>query len=682
MILQTRPQGLFVPTHARLADDHDKPRRPALDLLNELLGQDPPEVTRIVMVTGEAGAGKTHVLQELVRQQALLYQRGRTDYLYLYINAQGRALARFNEALATELQDLRAVLTYHAVSALVRARLLVPIIDGFDELLGSGGYDDAFSSLTGFIEELDGEGQIVASARSTYYEQEFVARASSVSSLGAQAWTQVPLEVLPWEDAEFTEYVRRSSQSHGLEPEEVTALAARMNAIFAGNNAALRRKPLFVARTVDIVRREPEFTGGENLLRELVAAYLDRERREKLLDRTGGTLLTTSQMELLFKTLAEEMWNQETRELDRRSVREVAEFVLVTEGVSEAVQRVILERMAQLAFLVPGERSGGIAFEHEMFFSFFLAQILRESLEKDVASVGVFLSRSVLPMEVATTAITTIHDSLSLSELRNCQTLLDRLAEAGQVDTPRSSQIRENAGLVVSAVLKTSASKVRMSGLRVWQVVLPGGDLAEVCLHASRLEDVELRRVDLSSTRFLDCRAAGVLLNEVVVDPSMTRLELADLDVASQVLGLRVREHGLVKGIYDPAIMRHVLAACGAIAEPSAEEVATTMRSVPSAYKDLLERLARAYRRSNPVCTADNTLRGIFGAVRWGELEEHLLKSGIVTRETKSTRGRPKTFLRRQFFPEQIMAGADRAAIVPLEVRRFWDDLERGTSKH
>src|SRR5947209_3382506 len=83
----------------------------------------------------EAGSGKTRVLQELVKEQAQLYQRGQTDRLYLYINAQGRALARFNEALATELQDLRAAVTYHAVSALVRLGILVPVIDGFDELL-------------------------------------------------------------------------------------------------------------------------------------------------------------------------------------------------------------------------------------------------------------------------------------------------------------------------------------------------------------------------------------------------------------------------------------------------------------------------------------------------------------------------------------------------------------------
>ena len=92
--------------------------------------------TRVIMVTGEAGAGKTQVLQELVRRQADNYLRGKTHKLFLYVNAQGRALARLNEALATELQDLRVSLTYHSVATLARVGILIPIIDGFDELLG------------------------------------------------------------------------------------------------------------------------------------------------------------------------------------------------------------------------------------------------------------------------------------------------------------------------------------------------------------------------------------------------------------------------------------------------------------------------------------------------------------------------------------------------------------------
>ena len=196
---------------------------------------------------------------------------------------------------------------YHGVSSLVRLGVLVPIIDGFDELLGVGGYDDAFSSLTGFIEELDGQGQIVASARSTYYEQEFVSRSSSVSSLGAQAWTQVPRKCCLGRTTSSLRTFTNTLAPAVLSPEENHRSEKRVESVFSGQNAELRRKPLFVARTVDVILEELSFAGGENLLRQLVVAYLERERKDKLLDRQGGTLLTTPQLELLFKTLAEDV---------------------------------------------------------------------------------------------------------------------------------------------------------------------------------------------------------------------------------------------------------------------------------------------------------------------------------------------------------------------------------------
>ena len=130
MIRHVGTQDVFVPTRAQLTDS-EASLRPATDLLSDLLEHHETEVTQVVIVTGEAGAGKTRVLQELVQRQAAAYLKGLTGKLLLYVNAQGRALARLNEALATELQDLKVNLTYHSVTALARVGLLVPVIDGF-----------------------------------------------------------------------------------------------------------------------------------------------------------------------------------------------------------------------------------------------------------------------------------------------------------------------------------------------------------------------------------------------------------------------------------------------------------------------------------------------------------------------------------------------------------------------
>lgn len=438
MTLQSRRQQLFVETRARTMNgDLTTNDGAATSLLRGALANPwGDDATLVVMVIGEAGAGKTRVLQELVRTQASDYLHGRTDHLFLYVNAQGRALARFNEALATELQDLRATLTYHAISTLVRLGLLVPVIDGFDELLGVGGYDDAFSSLSNFIEELDGRGKLIASARSTYYEQEFVARANRVSGLGSQVWKQTPVEVLAWGQGEFEQYIRMRAERAGLPPEEVALLTPHVRRAFQGHNEALSTKPLFVARTVDLVLRGVDLSGEGDLLDELVANYLERERTEKLLDRGGGALLTTGQLRALLVNLAEEMWNQETRELDRRSVREVAEFVLVTESIDEAAQRVVIDRMPDLAFLMPSDRPGSIAFEHETFFGFFLAHAFARALGGEGITPSALLSRSVLPAEVADTTSRLLFEQ---GHNRPAGAIVKTLGNAGAMHSARES---------------------------------------------------------------------------------------------------------------------------------------------------------------------------------------------------------------------------------------------------
>jgi hypothetical protein len=136
-----------------------------------------------------------------------------------------------------------------------------------------------------------------------------------------------------------------------------------------------------------------------------------------------------------------------------------------------------------------------------------------------------------------------------------------------------------------------------------------------------------------------------------------------------------VRDQGLLRSLYDPNEIQDVLAAIGTV--PPRAEGTGRVRSVAEPYIKILEKLVRAYRRTNPVCTADEHLRQIFRDERWNDLERLLIKHGVVSRETRATGGQPKIFLRRQVLPDHIMAGLDRLNAVPPQVGAFWDELER-----
>ena len=551
----------------------------AIDVLTDLLA-DEADATRVVMVTGGAGAGKTSVLRELVQRRAEAYLNGSASRLLLYVNAQGRPLARLNEALATELQDLRVGLTYHSIAVLAQLGVLVPVIDGFDELLGVSGYDDAFSSLGQFIEQLHGEGQILASARSTYYEEEFLERAARASATGDQAWSHVPVRIQEWSDGDRQNYLDRWSERKGWSSSEAQARSARVTGAFKGQDA-LARKPVFFTRVVDLLQHDASFAGGDDLLRTLVREYSSRELKEKLLDRQSRPLLTEEQFEALMQELAEEMWNQETRDLDVGSVRFVAEYFAQDAGMPDTARQVIVERLPAMAFLgqgdAPAARSG-IAFEHELFFFYFLAKTIAARLGSKGADLRVVLGRSALPEEMADRVAreTVAVDAPAASS--RLQERLDRLSKAAHQESRRAAQVRENAGLLAMALVRERGARDTVEACTIQSVVFPGSHLRNVTLERCTLNDVVMRRTDLVETRFVGCQARGVQLYEPRVSREATRLELTGLGV-EDVAGIRVVDDG-PDANYQPSFIAETLRACGA---PIEEDAGRQGPAVPDA---------------------------------------------------------------------------------------------------
>jgi hypothetical protein len=369
------------------------------------------------------------------------------------------------------------------------------------------------------------------------------------------------------------------------------------------------------------------------------------------------------------------MWNSETRELDQRFVREIAAFNLEAENISASLAEAVKQRIVTFAFLRRGEATNRIAFEHEMFFAHFLAKVFTERLQGSPNGLRLLLSRSILPADVARlTMVSLLRSQSDITELI-VDDALEKLGAAA-AEGVRLGQVRENAGVLIATALKEIWSRVgALNAKRIRNAAFPGVDLAGVTLRDSILEGLEFRRVDLTATRFLQCRSIGCRFIDVTVDPGRSRLELMGLDVGIHVQGLRRRVNDVVELMYDPVQLHNTLAACGAV-EP-VEPDASSIRPVNAQVLGLLERLARAYRRSNPVCKSDDNLRSLFSHRMWPDLEKLLLVTEVISKEFRATGGPKKEFLRRRVLPEDIMGGANRDNEVPGPVRRLWDELER-----
>ena len=661
------PDAIYIDTEA--TSDVDGVSGPALDLIMSVVSQRDiaSGLTPFVMLTAEAGAGKTSLLKELVRTQAAKFVSGQASFVFLYVNAQGRALARFHEALATELNELRVSVPYHSIAVLVRQGLIVPVVDGFDELLGAGGYDEAFASIWSFIQELDGKGAMVTSARSTYYEQEFLLRAEKATADDRGGWELHGVSLADWGDGEREKYVNAYVERFGGDAKWILQETGK---VFAGDRHGLAGKPLFVARTVRLVAHGAKLSSEGSLISRLADEFIDREIREKLITKDGVPILTREQMRSLCSDFAEEMWSLGTRELDRLTVAELAELAMSDSTVADSDKAVVVSRMPNMAFLEPGESVGAVSFEHELFFDHFLASRAAQNLINKSPGFPLMLSRAPMPPSL-TEGVTRI----VLGEGADIANLMTSINSAAESRVPSRELVKENCGRLAASII----SEANRFGLfprdfELRNVIFPGVGFAGAHIVNSKWESVEFKRADLRGVRFENAAASNCVLDSPLVD-ERTRLDIIGLDVNGDVRGIRLNDQSGTRTVFEPGEVGEILRNAML---PSAQNLSRVkLRPVDSAVIDVLESYVRASSRSNPLCVRDDASGFDPDKNIWAELTKIGAAANVFRIEYRQVRGPKTAFVRRLFRSEQIMAGRVLGSDVEAEIKEFWLRLEK-----
>jgi len=156
-------------------------RGSALTVLDRECCQQSPFSSRVIFVTADAGHGKTYLLRQYQQQTAQRFTEAQCDFLFWHVDLQGRQLLRLSEALMGNLAELRMPgLWMPSVVTLLKRRLLVIGIDGFDELAAEQGSTDALGALALLVQQMQGEGTIVAASRRTFFDTENYLRRSKM----------------------------------------------------------------------------------------------------------------------------------------------------------------------------------------------------------------------------------------------------------------------------------------------------------------------------------------------------------------------------------------------------------------------------------------------------------------------------------------------------------------------
>lgn len=604
--------------------------------------------TIVYFLVGQAGLGKTDLMLNLARQRAaeIASQPASGKPLYLFVSSTGRTLASLDDAVNSAL-NITKLLSSYSARALCRNGLLVLFVDGFDELLGSSGYENALGSLEPWFRELGGRGVLVASARSSYYLTQYRRSLANHANLNVD---HTLIEVQPWSRSEAADYLRE----RGVPSNAIAKIRERDWAIlgvpfFAKAFSAWFDKAqynLALPRIFDIV----------------VDQYLDRES-SKLRDPVNGELLTPLELKNLFAEAAEIMQLTQSRELEQSDMVLCAQQVVGEEALDK-VRPGLTRRLSSLCGLgVSTDASGNnqFSFSHEVLFDCFLSSALQAHLDGAAASSY----RAVLEQSNVNPAVF----EWLLDKRDDALRVLPAQLEFDNLQKNTARVISENLGALWCSLL------AKLDGLP------PTNKVAGLRLDDVRLADKGWSNliIERCAIAALDVPATGnfrVVLHECQID-YLACESAAQLNSSVEgVDSCKIRSVQL-EGEYgdDPARVREVLQIFGIVRQT----VAAGNSQFVDAAEFFLEKMAKrpdvpiiVTRDGKTVDPEDHRLSWAakFGDDCWHAFVDLLVGCSLGRWDSITSSGRAKVRLVLNISPSSILSRRGSS-----EIERFWSEL-------
>ena len=441
---------------------------PALDLLLATCGQQLPFATKVIFLTADAGHGKTYLLRKLQNDQAKKFLETRSTFLLWHVDLQGRQLLRLNEALMGSLGDLRITGLYmQSIITLIRHKLLVLAIDGFDELAAEQGSSDALGALSHLVKMLRDTGSIVAAARRTFFDaEEYMKRTRLLSSIVSSHSQYDQLSLMPWrkEDAINFLSVFTYENNRCKNPEKVyQEIFVELN---KDDKHPLLSRPFLLTQIAKallyydidpalfIKRMQNPLEG----VSAIVDSFIEREVTEKWkLRETGEPYLSQAQHTTLLAVIAEEMWYSQKERLNFELIQDILSVLLDEWDIQLNLRPQIVEMVKMHVLLVPDEFDFNYRkFEHPEFKNYFISQNLYELLNVTKTSNGKlnelrrFLSIAQLPDSVAKYTASRVEKTPS--NIRDIIHTLESLAEKEWKPTYLNTNIGTILPYLINAV--------------------------------------------------------------------------------------------------------------------------------------------------------------------------------------------------------------------------------------
>lgn len=600
--------------------------------------------TKVFFVVGDAGMGKTEYLLTLARDRAREIEVDTTSEapLFLFVSSTGRALSNLDDAINTSLSITR-ILDNHSAKALCRNGLLVLIVDGFDELLGSSGYDNPLGSLEGWFRDLRGRGVMIASARSAYYMSRYRRSLSETTDLNVD---HTVANIQPWSRDNAMTFLR----SYGVEEKTLANLDER--------DWRLLTTPFFAKafatwRTNNTVLSD----ASTGVFQVVVEQYLERESK-KIVDQNNAPILSKAELQMVFSEFAEMMHLGGKRELEQSDLELCASAALGVNDI-EIDRPGLRRRLTSLCGLSAGEIIAGdskFGFSHEVVYDCFLSLHLQRRCKAGASKD--YLSSFFVKAAINTAVIEWfVAESLevargALNDLLPC--------------VNKSAIWKRNVGSLWAALNNQAAGSpphASASGLIFQSVEISKGGGTQLSMREAKIEHLKLSR----GMPILDIKDATI--------------DYLEVDNTSTLKKLRNVTPEMIQRIQSPdfyhdntPLIRNALEDAGVIERIARADTLDWLDTANYFITKLISRPGVPIVVSSDDFEPDNERLGWttrLGLPKWRDFVCRLTQSGLASLEVIVASGRSKSRLVFHVSPAEIA----RRNIGIKEVKEFWGEL-------
>ena len=489
----------------KLAPDH-----PPLDLqeTDDLLSAPAPrDSTKVLLIDGPAGIGKTKFIEMIALARAQTYTKSRRP-LVLHVQSRGRVLSHLLDLMAFSLQRLRRSVTFDQLPILARHGLVTLAIDGFDELGDPNGYDLAWGQVNEMISQLRGQGTLILAGRETFIG---LNRLQDALTELRQNDIVDGLTLQPPSTEEAERWLRGQKSWRKKDIKDISGLLET-------SSYALR--PFFLAQLADRdLARSLRESRRTNLIPILVDVMLRRESG-KFGSPVDVVLTEEERRQYAHRFLSEVaryMADYETDIIDEISLTFAVEAALEEpESLPPDVLALLKNRADVMAFLTVGDDGlpSSRRFAHSQLLNYFLSVAAIDAL--GIGEVPKFVRRNVFSADFLSVFVD-VFQSTAHEDPERCKRFFDGVL--GLVGHYQSiDRGARNLGAWLIAALPTivdmagDGREFQIGRLEVDETIIKG-TLRCATFRYVTVSQLDIRRADLREVVFENCTVGTAIVD-------------------------------------------------------------------------------------------------------------------------------------------------------------------------